>query len=356
MIKNLDNNVIYKNQFAIMAFIAMVVFKVAMLPSYLYQTAGRDSWISVGIMLIFEGLMFLLVLYSSKKINLLADSSKWLAVVHILVFIFSMIKMTTLYSGLITYTSTSLFDQGRINFILLSFAIVIPYFVSKGGNSIARLFELTFYSLLAVLFVMVLTPKFKMDITELLPILVDGGKGMANGLINYVVWFGDYLPLAYFVVKDSKNKILNKASVPVALVVGVVGVVLFYIAYIGVYGEAGGIVSFAFNRMAVFNTISDLLGATNFLSIIVWLMMALLQITLIFLTATNALLYFVRNKIAAISIVLVIVTAVQWFFVNNIETAHDFAVSFVKYIALGCQVSVPIILAIYARRKSKEQV
>lgn len=198
MIKNPDNNVIYKSQFAIMAFISMVVFKVAMLPSYLYQTAGRDCWISIGIMLIFEAIMFMITLYAIKKINFITDNTKWFAVLHILVFAVSIIKLITLYSSLITYTSTSLFDQGRINFILISFAIVIPYFISKGGNSIARLFEFTFYFLIALLFIMLITPKFKTDFTEVLPILTDGGKGMGQGILNYVIWFGDYLQLLYF--------------------------------------------------------------------------------------------------------------------------------------------------------------
>ena len=71
MDKSLNNyvhdNVIYSNQFAIIAFIVMVVFKIANLPSYMYQTAGRDAWIVIGILMAIEAAMFFVVLYITKK-------------------------------------------------------------------------------------------------------------------------------------------------------------------------------------------------------------------------------------------------------------------------------------------------
>lgn len=143
---------------------------------------------------------------------------------------------------------------------------------------------------------------------------------------------------------------------PLALISGIVGVTFFYVLFISVYGKASGIVSFAFNRMAVFNLISDLLGATNFLSIMAWLIMAVLQITLIFYTVINAVAYFIKSKIWAIVLTIVTLTIIQWLFVHNIETAYVFATSFVKYFALACQIIIPVILAVYARKKSKENV
>ncbi len=349
------NNVIYTNQFAVITFIVMVAFKISMLPSYMYETIGRDSWIVIGILMIVEAAMFFITLFISKRINLLADDSKWLYPIHALIYAYTMIRLTVLYSGLITYTSTSLFDQGRIDFIIIAFAIVITYIVSKGGNTIARMFEMIFYFLLAILLVMVLTPSFKWDLSELTPIFGGKNQNILGGFTDYSVWFGDYIPLLYFTVKKHKNKVLEKGSVPVAVFTAVVGVVLFYVAFIAVYGEAGNLVHFAFNRMSVFNTISELLGATNFLSILVWMIMSLLQIILMFLTASNALMCIIKNKTIAIIFNVLFISAVEWFWVKQLENAHNFAIGYVKYFTLACQFILPIAMLIYTIVKSKEK-
>lgn len=356
MKKYMDDNVIYTNQFAVIAFVVMIAFKISMLPSYMYETVGRDSWLIIGILLVIEAIMFMLTLYVTKRINLLADDSKWLYVIHAIIYGYTMIRLVVLYSGLITYTANSLFDQGRIDFIVIAFAIVIPYIVSRGGNTIARLFQIIFYFLAVILIVMVLTPSFKWDLSELTPIFGTNNGKLINGFTNYSVWFGDYVLLFYFTVKPKQNKVLNKASVPIALVFSIIGVVLFYVAFIAVYGEAGSLVYFAFNRMSVFNTISELLGATNFLSILVWMIMSLLQIILMFWTATNALMCIIKSKIIAITFNILFVSLVEWFWVQKLETAHNFAIGPVKYFILACQFILPIALFIYTKIRCKEEV
>lgn len=355
-LKNYQNNVIYTNQFAVIAFVVMIAFKISMLPSYLYETVGNDSWIIIGILLLLDVAMFCATLYIAKRINLLADDSKWLYPIHLLIYSYIMIRIVVLYSGLITYTSDSLFDQGRIDFIIIAFAFVIPYIVSRGGNTIARLFEIIFYFLLAILIVMILTPSFKWDLTELTPIFGGKNHDLAGGFTNYAVWFGDYITLFYFTVKDNKNKILNKAALPVSLVVSSVAVVLFYVAFIAVYGEAGSLVHFAFNRMSVFNTLSELLGATNFLSILVWMLMSLLQIILMFYAATCALARLIKSKTIAIIFNILLVSFVEWFWVQKLENAHNFAIGGIKYFILTCQFVIPIALLVYTKIRNKEKV
>lgn len=351
----LDDNVIYTNQFAVIAFIVMIVFKIAMLPSYMSETVGRDSWIVIGILMLVEAGMFFLTLYIAKRINLLADTNKWLSIVHIFMFAYAMIRLTILYSGLITYTSTSLFDQGRIDFIVYAFALVIPYIVSKGGNSVARLFEIIFYFLIAVLLVMALTPSFKADFSELTPIFGGNNENLLDGFFGFSVWFGDYIPLLYFSVKPHKNKLLNKASLPAAVTVATVGVVLFYVLFTAVYGEAGSQVYFAFNRMSVFNTLSELLGATNFLSILVWMIMSILHITMLFLTICNALMCLIKNKIVAIIANTIAVVLIQLLWVKNLENAHNFAISWIKYVLLVMQFAIPVALLIYTKVVAKKE-
>ncbi len=356
-LKNYNNdNVIYTNQFAIIAFIVMIVFKIAMLPSYMYDTVGRDSWIVIGILMAVEGIMFFITLYIVRRINLLKDNNKWLYAFHIVMYVYSMIRLVTLYAGLITYTSSSLFDQGRIDFIIIAFALVIPYLASKGGNTIARLFEMMFYFIMAILIVMVLTPSFKADFSELTPIFGGNNEKLGNGFVDFSVWFGDYVPLLYFTVKKNRNKILEKTSVPLVVVGAVVGIIVFYVAFIAVYGEAGGLVYFAFNRMSVFNTLSDLLGATNFLSILVWIIMSILQITLLFFTTCNALSCIIKNKIIAIVINIIAISAIEMFWVKNLENAHNFAIGYVKYFVIICEFAIPLAMFIYTKWCKKEKV
>ncbi len=351
----LNNNTIYNSQFASLSFITMITFKTAMLPKYLASAVGRDSWITVLIMVAIELLMYVAVYYTARRINLQEEKNKvFIAPIMLAIFMLSMVRVIVLYSEMVDYTATTLFDHRRSIFIIITFAPVLGYLVYKGGNVIARLGEILLYVVVAVIATQTVLIQIDLDWSNILPVMVDNGDKVGKGIYNHFMWFGDFIPLLFFSVVNNKNKIMAKISVPIALTVAGVLVVLFFLVFTAAYGGAGILVNYAFNKMAVFNKISALVGASNALSVTTWLIMALLQLSMLIYSAAMSLSYFIKKKNLAIVIVIVAVSLIEAFWVQNVNNGYAFATSWVKWGVAAIQYTVPVILAGYARYKTSK--
>lgn len=348
----MENNTVYRKQFAILAFIASVTFKVVMLPQYLAGVAQNNSYISIAISMAIEIIMYCFTFYVITRINLTEEKNKWLMTpIMIMIFLIAILKLSVMFSETVTYTSGTLFDQGRASFIILGFIPVIAYLVYKGGNSIARLGQIVFWVIVASALFTLLFSRANVEWKRLLPIMPDGPQKVLNGVNNHYVWFGDFIPFLFFSVVDDKNRKTNKFIFPVTMVLIFVAVVLFYMNFVGIYGNTGSMVNFAFNKMAVFNKISELIGPTNFPSIITWMLMSIIKLSLILYTATMSLNYFIKKKWISIAINCLIIAILVGFVFTNIEKSYSFATSGIKYLSASIQYSIPIILTIYVRVK-----
>ena len=352
----LNDNQVYTSQFASMSFITLITFKMAMLPKYMASVAGNDSWISVMLLMAIEVTMYIIVYYVARRINLANEKNKLVITpIMLLIFLLSIVRVSILYSEMIDYTATALFDHNRSSFIVLAFAPVLGYLVYKGGNVLGRLCELMSYLVIAVLVAQLMLISIDVDWTNLLPIMVDSGEDMFKGMYTHVMWFGDYIPLLFFSVVENKNKKVSKVSLPLALSVGSVLVVAFFVVFTAAYGGSGIMVNYAFNKMAVFNKISSLVGATNGLSVTTWLIMSVLQLSLLIYSATSALSYFIKSKTASIVIVIVGISLVESYAIQKVDIGYVFATGWVKWFVAGVQYIVPIILLVYANYCAKSR-
>lgn len=352
-----ENNLIYKNQLSIMIIITSITFKVVMLPQYMSIYAKNNSFISMAIMMAIEIVMYILIIYSIGKINLAKHTQdKWLiAPIMALIFALSLLKFCVMFNETVTYISITLFDEGRSGYTLLAFIPVIGYLVYKGGNNIARLSLIVGWLLLATLAFTTLFADFHLDFSNLLPIMPDGAGGVLEGCSKHFLWFGDYIPYLFFSLKKDKKK-PNKWSVPVALISVFIFVVGFYILVISIYGNTVPLLNFAFNKIAVFNKISELIGSTSFPVIITWIMMSAIKLAMILYTSVQALAYFVKKKWLAISINIGAIYIIMVFLLKNMEESYMFATGGIRFFVAAAQYSVPILIAIYVKiRFGKEK-
>lgn len=354
MHNSIISNQIYKNQFAIIAFMTMIVFKIAMLPKYLSNSSGSDAIFSVLVLLAIEVIMYIVVFFIARDINLLSLENKFFMVpIMLIIFVMSSMRGAVLYSELIDYSTTTLFDHNRSTFILLAFTPILAYFTYKGGTVLAKLSELVFYISIVTLVLMISIAKVDLDFDNFLPICEKGGIEVLNGIDKHFVWFGDYIPLLFFSIKKNNSKFLDKYSFPLCILGGVIFVLLFYVAFIGIYGEAGGIVNYAFNKIAIFNRLTELLGTTNYISVIAWLFMALMQLSLLLYSANVTLSYFIKNRIVALIINIGVMSIIQLLVIQNVDNAYLFAVSEIRYFIMVAQYLVPIAILLYAKLSKK---
>lgn len=347
------NNTVYRNQFACMALISAVTFKMVMLPQYMARIAGNNSYISIAIMMCIEIAMYSMVYLVSSRINFIKEDNKALMIpIMAVLYVVMVLRMTILFSETVSYTATTLFDQGRSSFIILGFLPIIGYLVYKGGNNIGRLATIVMWAVLALIFFLLLFSSLRIDWANLLPIMPDGPTAVLSACDKYYLWFGDFLPLLFFSVVKDKNRKLNKYLLPIIFVSIVVVVVAFYMIFVGVYNTSGELVNFAFNKMAVFNKISELIGATNFPVVIVWILMAIVKLGLLLYTMTVALAYFIKSRKIALIINVLLIACICGFGVTTMADGYALAVMpGIRYFVAAVQYSVPIILLIYTKVK-----
>lgn len=354
-----DDNRAYNNQISILAVIASLTFKVVMLPKYMTEVAGNMAFVSVAIMMLLDVIGYLLVTYVIRRVNIMKLDNKWLiAPIMLGLLVMLGVRMVVLSSETLTYINGTLFDQGRIAFVLLALAPFPAYIVYKGGNSIARLAQILFWFILAGIGFTIIFARLDLDFLQLTPMFNDGFAPIFKGCNDHYLWFGDYIPFLFLQIIPEKNKQgkPRKNTFPLILLIIYIATVFFYMIFTSVYGDAGGLVMFAFNKMAIFNKISALIGPTNFPAVITWLLMSIIKLSLILYAMTMALTYFIKRKWLAILINVVTITAVIGLAVPSVEASYALGTGWVKYIAAVVQYITPIVLAIYVKVKYDKKI
>lgn len=349
---------VYINQVACMTFISSVAFKLCMLPSYMSSNGGGDIWLSIIVMMLVESIMFAIVYYTIYNQNALfmTDSKAFQAPIMLVIFLTAMIKMIVFFNEYASYTITILFDSGKYTFVVLILLPMLAYVVYRGGKVIGRMSQILSYIVLGILAIIVFLLAVDMDWSNFLPVLNDGGKGAFLAADNHYIWFGDFVPLLFFTMVKKEGGKYQKYVLPITLLVIFIAVVGFYVIFIGIYGETGYLVNFAFNRVGVYNRLSKVIWPNNLMDIVMWSTMALLKLVYILFTATYSLMYFVKKIWLALLINCTVIGVTIWFFLPNVSASYEFGISWLKYFCAAVHYLVPIILAVFKWRKNGKKI
>lgn len=349
-----ERNDSYVSQFASVAIISSFTFKTVMLPSYLASTAGHLAYMSVAIMMLVDLIMYGLVYYISKNINLLKERAPLIiAPVMVGIFVLSISRLLVLFSETVGYTSSTLFDQGKIIFILLSLLAVVAYIVLKGGKVLSRLSQIVFFIALIAIIGMLILLRARLDFGALAPFNY-GWDGVANAIDKHYMWYGDFIPLLFLHIVPTRRGKESKWIFPGAMLFIYIAVVGFIILCQLIYVDALPYTFFAFNKIAIFNKLTQLIGPTNFPIIISWLLMSIIKLSILTYACVMSLTYFIRNKIISLSIVIVIIALVISLAMPNSDYSHMFATSAMRYVVGILSYTIPIVLAIYVFIKSRK--
>ena len=283
-------NVVYPNQIALLAFIASFTFKVVMLPQYLAGTAGRSCTLSMAYLMAIEVMEFSIIYGVIKRTSLLqARIPAALKALFILLIVGSSYFKTVILSAeAISYISTTLFDNGLWRLIVLAYMPCLVYISYKGGNVLARTSQIVFWFIAASLVFNVLFARFNGDIGNLLPLGAPGR--VMKACERHMVWFGDFTPFLFLTIARPVKP--QRVRLPAMIAVCFVSAVAFMVIFITAYGGGSVMVSNAFNKIAVFNRISLLLGTVDFPTVCSWLMMSVIKLALIVYGVVEGLTHF----------------------------------------------------------------
>lgn len=355
-----EDNRIYSNQLSTMAIIASLTFKVVMLPKYLAEVVGNMAFVTVAIMMAIDVIGYLLVSYIIRRVNVLKIDNK-IIMIPLMAALYAMcaVRTTVLGGETLTYINGTLFDQGRIAFVILALIPFIAYLVHKGGNAIARMSQILFWFILGGVLFAIITARVDSNFGQILPMFEDGFTPILKGCNDHYFWFGDFIPFLFLQLVPNNRKLgkkTRKSAFPLVLMGIYIATVFFYLLFTAVYGDAGGLVMFAFNKMAIFNKISELIGPTNLPAVVTWLLMVIVKLSLLLYSTTMALTYFVKRKSVALTINVVLLMVVLGFAVPSVEASYALGTSWAKYIGAATQYLTPIVLAIYVRCKYGKKV
>lgn len=349
-----ERNDSYVSQFASVAIISSFTFKTVMLPSYIASTAGHLAYMSVAIMMLIDIFMYFLVYYVAKNMNILKERAPLIiAPVMVGIFVLSISRLLVLFSETVGYTSSTLFDQGKILFILLSLLAVVAYIVLKGGKVLSRLSQIIFFIALIAIIGMMILLRARLDFGALAPFNY-GWDGVANAIDKHYMWYGDFIPLLFLHIVPTRRGKESKWIFPSAMLFLYVAVVGFIILCQLIYVDALPYTFFAFNKVAIFNKLTQLIGPTNFPIIISWLLMSIIKLSILTYACVMSLTYFIKNKVISLSLVIIVIALVISLAMPNSDYSHMFGTSAMRYVVGILSYTIPIVLAVYVFIKSRK--
>ncbi len=325
-------NVVYPNQIALLAFIASFTFKVVMLPQYLAGSAGRSSVIAMAYMMTIEVMEFVIIYGVISRTSLLqAHIPPPLKAAFILLIVGSSYFKTVILSAeAVSYISTTLFDNGLWRLIVLAYMPCLVYIAYKGGNVLARTAQIVFWFIAASLLFNVLFAQFRGDAGNLLPAEFSGR--VMKACDRHMVWFGDFTPFLF--LTSAKPGKPQRLRLPVMIFVCFFSAVAFMVVFITAYGGGAVMVSNAFNKIAVFNRISLLLGTVDFPTVCSWLMMSVIKLAIIVYGVVEGISYYVKKRFAVALLTGVALACTLFFGVTNMDVSYKIATSPLRY-AIG---------------------
>lgn len=344
---------IYTGQFAILAFISSVCFKIVMLPQYLSATAGRNAWLSMLTLVLADGVALACVYAVVTRTDIRALPAPvplkrlMMAVVGVTCFA----KLVLFTSETTAYCSTTLFDEGLWRLILAGLIPALIYLMVKGGNVLARTAQIIIWFVAIVVALNLFFAQAAGSIKNVLPISYD--KRVLLSCDKYLAWFGDFSPLLFFSVSGSKKK--NIVPVLISYILILTFTVGLSIAFTSVYGGGGVLVANAFNKLAIFNKLSTLIGTVDFTVVCAWLMIAVVKLALLSTAVVECVCSFFGNR-KVVSVAVCIALGVLTFFgVGNQQTVYYVMTGWLRYMTVAADYAVPVAalvcVAVFGRKK-----
>lgn len=348
-----DSWMLSRRQFIFLSLIISIPFKLAELPSVLSSVAGNDALFSIAFIMLMDLLIAYTVLYIVEKGGISNIATGFFKVVlYTLIFSFIFIKIIIYTTILVDYVAGSMFDN--IDWFCFLFAL-IPLAFTLGNKALYVLGRLAQVCLWIALFAILFNLIFfsaELETSHLLPLGLNGIDKIAISSTRGFWLIGDTLPLVFGKIKVTKNDI-KKGTAKALLVLLPIAVIAFYCLSFMIYGVALPKVSNVFSRLALFNKISEQLGAIDFPIIIAWISCAVTALG-IKAFALKSVLGHTKTAKGLYVLTGIGVFVIMQFFVKNYEQIEKvFLLSPITY--AGAMVFVLVITALVMMLKARKK-
>lgn len=348
-------NYLTKKQLSILIFFIPLAFKMAMLPSLLYAECGATFYVGIGLITALEFVQLGIIL----KIDSAGGFSrieklygKWLKILLSMPFLLSILIKTLIFSAEIYhYVSGYLFYNISSAPIIVTLCLIAFYVAVKGAKTVGRIYELSIWFIPIIIIFGIFFGKADLNADYLLPLFDDGVMPVVSGLDKYIIYTFDFSPLLFFRTEKGKNR-----SVVICSILSVIAITGCYMVFLVSYGRASFLIPDAFARLALFNTVVSEIGSLDWPSAILWITVALCNISLK-LAAVGEIGSFVAiKKPISIGISAAASCFLLVFLLNSYEKVLSFATSWVRYVVVGIEIILPIIILALLKTKQTKEV
>ncbi len=347
-------NEISDRQLSIMVFFIPLVFKMAMLPSLLYETAGVDGYICVSLFAVVEFLQLAVVLFVCNRGGMEAIGKRYGKGVYRLLatpFLFVIFIKSVIFVSEITRYVTSFLFYNIVSVPIVLTAILLCYYLGyKGAKSIARLFELTVWLVPVIVLMGILFGKATLEFDYIRPVFANGFSPIGQAVKKYLIYTFDFSPLLF-----CKLKIKRKRGIVFSSVFCVVMLVVCYMVLYARYGRASFLADCAFARLASFDTVISEIGSLDWISSVLWLSVSLLDLGLkAYAVGQIGTGYGCKPYVfnAAFAIALGCTVSLVW---NSFEKALDFVTCGVQYAVFAVEIAVPSVMLALCKCVEKKE-
>jgi spore germination protein KB len=356
-------------QYYVVVFLMMMAQKLFLLPALMIKTGGRDSYMSMFMILLLEVLVIVMITIVTKMhknytfYDLLSKGTKPV----IGKIIAGIMVLGLLLKIILVISELRVFFDVNLNEALPDWAAMLPFCAFlfligvktlRGLARLSQLFAPLILVSILILLVLVIGNTYP---HWLLPFLANGIKPVFKNIYLYPVWFADVSYLLIFIgnVKPSKRMLLFST---ISSVVAAIFVFIFTAAMFATYSSIPDLLDYGNNisNMLLYSPSSYVYGRFDILIFSIWVFTLFIQAGLIFYLLTRNIKYITGangNKlISGISAAVLYIIVV--FIFHDEHDLYRFCLHFPRLFTVFNNYAVPLlifILALILKKKSKNE-
>lgn len=282
----LENGRISGRQFTALIFLIMISVTVLEIPPLVIGLAGQDSWLSVVIAVVIDGIVaavlyFLGLKYPGKTFIQYSEDilgripGKVVALLFIQFFLF----VASFSLRAIGDFLTTIMPETPLVAFIIAEALLSAYVAGSGLEVLARMSEIIapIYIVAFLTVIALLTPE--MDLSELLPLFQHGAGPIIMGSLLPASWFGVCIIMAMFMAyhdRPERTFVVKMTGV----VMGATVLLLLLTANMAVFGaEYGPMFTYPVLVLARQISLADILERVEIISVAIWLLAGFMTIS-----------------------------------------------------------------------------
>lgn len=264
-----NRNLVYTRQFALLAFVTCLTFRVSRLPPLMRQAVGTNDLFVLLLYLLLDAAQFFVVYkFVATGGKEAIQDTVFYKVAGAMLFVNFFMKTFMATAGTTAFTTESLFEDIGTGSVVVALLVTTGYVAAKGIRTIGRTAEISSFLIFTVFTLNFVFLKVYLDISENLPFIDGEISDVLKRGDKFFMWFGDATPLLFLSIKPSKR---NPTSLMYGLSAGFV--IIGFVLMNAIYGNASEYVVNLVVKVAGFNQFSDVLGRLDWTGLIVWLML-----------------------------------------------------------------------------------